>query len=39
MAVHYAKQIELLAQPIALLKKATADNKAEVEELKDKTQR
>ena len=38
MAVPYAKQIELFAQPIALLKKATAENKVEVEELNDKTQ-
>ena len=38
MAVPYAKQIELFAQPIALLKKATAENNFEVEQLNDKTQ-
>ena len=38
MAVPYAKQIELFAQPIALLKKATAENNVEVEELNDKAQ-
>jgi hypothetical protein len=38
MAVPYAKQIELFAQPIALLKKATADNNVEVEERNNKTQ-
>jgi hypothetical protein len=38
MAVPYAKQIELFAQPITLLKKATAENNVEVEQLNDKTQ-
>ena len=38
MAVPYAKQIELFAQPIAILKKATAENNVEVEELNDKAQ-
>ena len=38
MAVPYAKQIELFAQPIALLKKANADNKVVAQEPNDKTQ-
>jgi hypothetical protein len=38
MAVPYAKQIELFAQPIALLKKANADNKVVAQEPHDKTQ-
>lgn len=38
MAVPYAKQIELFAQPIALLKKANADNKVVEQEPNDKTQ-
>jgi hypothetical protein len=38
MVVPYAEQIELFAQPIALLKNANAENNVEVEELSDKTQ-
>ena len=33
MAVPYAKQIELFAQPIALIKKATADKRDQAEQL------
>ena len=36
MAVPYAKQIELFDQPIALLKKASAENKAETKAPEDK---
>ena len=38
MVVPYAEQIELFAQPIALLKNANAENNVEVEEFSDKTQ-
>jgi hypothetical protein len=35
MAVPYAKQIELFAQPIAFIKQATAEKRDETEALKD----
>jgi hypothetical protein len=38
MAVPYAKQIELFAKPIALIKQATVDNQDETETLKDITE-